>query len=293
MITHRIVSDRAGSIVVSSRPGERACFSFACPPRPGNVRVRPVPLDAQHAITDNCRAPNLGVIARRIEQLQCGCRRSCVLENSVLHIAKISLISALLCALLMPAIASAKDAVKIAILPIVVHSADDPTFLRQGLADMIASRVDQLGVFDVTRVDDLETATTSLEKAVETGRSGEVDFVLFGSFTRFGTGASLDMQCVSTRMDFEGDPLREIFVHSGSIGEVIPDLDDLVGKIGRFAIHGFAAKNDQASGPPADGTSQQQTDSDLAARVEALEKALAELQSIASAASKVVEVAQP
>ena len=131
-----------------------------------------------------------------------------------MHIAKISLVSALLCALLMPAIASAKDAVKIAILPIVVHSADDPTFLRQGLADMIASRVDQLGVFDVTRVDDLETATTSLEKAVETGRSVDVDFVLFGSFTRFGTGASLDMQCVSTRMDFDGDPLREIFVHS-------------------------------------------------------------------------------
>jgi hypothetical protein len=36
------------------------------------VRVRPVPLDAQHAITDNRRAPNLGVIARRIEQLQRG-----------------------------------------------------------------------------------------------------------------------------------------------------------------------------------------------------------------------------
>jgi TolB-like protein len=215
------------------------------------------------------------------------------LENSILHIAKISLVSALLCALLMPAIASAKDAVKIAILPIVVHSADDPTFLRQGLADMIASRVDQLGVFDVTRVDDLETATTSLKKAVETGRSVDVDFVLFGSFTRFGTGASLDMQCVSTRKDFGGDPLREIFVHSGSIGEVIPDLDDLVGKVGRFAIHGFGAKNDEASGAPADGTSQQQSDSDLAARVEALEKALAELQSTASAASKVVEVAQP
>jgi hypothetical protein len=266
-------------------------FSFC--PRPaksGAGSCESGPLDAQHAITDNRRAPYLGVIARRVEQLQCGCRRSCVLENSVLHIAKNSLVSALLCALLMPAIASAKDAVKIAILPIVVHSADDPTFLRQGLADMIASRVDQLGVFDVTRVDDLETATTSLQEAVKTGRAGEVDFVLFGSFTRFGTGASLDMQCVSTRMDFEGDPLREIFVHSGSIGEVIPDLDDLVGKVGRFAIHGFAAKNDLASGTPVDGTSQQQSDSDLTARVEALEKALAELQ---STTATVVEVAQP
>ena len=31
------------------------------------------------------------------------------------------------------------------------------------------------------------------------------------------------------------EPLREIFVHSGSIGEIIPDLDELAGKVSRFA----------------------------------------------------------
>lgn len=177
---------------------------------------------------------------------------------------------------------------RLAILPIVVHSADDPTFLRQGLADMISSRIEQAGGFAVTRIDDLETATTRLDHAIESGRSVGADFVLFGSFTRFGTGASLDMQCVSTKKSFEGDPLREIFVHSGSIGEVIPDLDDLVGKVGRFAIHGFGAETDVASGPP--GTNAGKVDSDLAARVEALEKAIAELR---SQTATVVEVAQP
>lgn len=163
--------------------------------------------------------------------------------------------------------------VRLAILPIVVHSADDPTYLRNGLADMLASRIEQAGGFDVVRIDDLAAATTQRPAAIETGRGVGVEYVLFGSFTRFGTGASLDMQCVSTREDFEGDSLREIFVHTGSIGEVIPDLDELVGKVGRFAIQGFEV--DVASAPPASGDAG--AAEKLEARIQKLEKAVADL----------------
>ena len=182
--------------------------------------------------------------------------------------------------------AQAEDGVKIAILPIVVHSADDPTYLRNGLADMISSRIEQAGGFEVIRVDDLDDATTRLPSAIDSGREAGAEFVLFGSFTRFGTGASLDMQCVSTRADYEGDALREIFVHSGSIGEVIPDLDDLVGKVGRFAIHGFGAETDVAAGPPGSDAG----DAKVEARLNALEAALAELK---GQAATVAEASSP
>lgn len=179
-------------------------------------------------------------------------------------------------------LAQGEGPVRLAILPIVVHSADDPTYLRNGLADMLASRVEQSGRFEVIRVVDLESATTLLSKAIEAGRAVGADFVLFGSFTRFGTGASLDMQCVSTRDDYAGESLREIFVHTGSIGEVIPDLDELVGKVGRFAIDGFGSGVDVASGPPAagragNGSAAAERAAALEARIQKLEKAVADL----------------
>ncbi|HPG27325.1 MAG TPA: hypothetical protein PLW10_16950, partial [Myxococcota bacterium] len=48
-------------------------------------------------------------------------------------------------------------------------------------------------------------------------------------------GASLDVQCAAAAAGRGQGPLREIFVHSGSIGDIIPDLDELAGKVSRFA----------------------------------------------------------
>ncbi|MCH2185336.1 hypothetical protein MK280_05640 [Myxococcota bacterium] len=125
---------------------------------------------------------------------------------------------------------------KLLLLPIVVHSSENPAYLREGLSDMLVTRFIQEDNFEVIWADDASLATTHLERAVQEGRTQQVDFVLFGSFTRFGEGASLDMQAASTAEGDQGATLREIFVHSGSIGEVIPDLKDLVGKVTRFAI---------------------------------------------------------
>lgn len=199
------------------------------------------------------------------------------MEKSVLQkrTSNIAAASAALLILVAASLAQGEGPVRIAILPIVVHSADDPTYLRNGLADMLSSRLEQAGGFEVVRIDDLAAATTRRSEAIESGLEVGVEYVLFGSFTRFGTGASLDMQCVSTREDFEGDSLREIFVHTGSIGEVIPDLDELVGKVGRFAIEGFVAKADVASPPPAGGDSD--ATAQLEERIRNLEKAVANL----------------
>jgi len=177
----------------------------------------------------------------------------------------------------MPPSAVAEEAVRIALLPVVVHSAENPGYLRQGLADMLASRFEQLGTFDVVQVEDPAKATTQLSDALAVGRSVEADFVLFGSFTRFGSGASLDMQAAATDPAGDGEILRQIFVHSGSIGDVIPDLDSVVGKVTRFAVSDFRAATPAAvSESGASGAASAATPElrDLERRIQALESAM-------------------
>ena len=137
---------------------------------------------------------------------------------------------------------------------------------------MMASRLERVTDLDVIRVEDASAATTNLVKALKRAQKIDAEFVVFGSFTRFGTGASLDVQCAAVEREREGEPLREIFVHSGSIGEVIPDLDDLVGKVARFIIRDYSERI-VAAGETPDLPSTRAVE-DLERRVEALEQAL-------------------
>lgn len=146
-----------------------------------------------------------------------------------------SLLLAILAVGLIPWSARGADDPKLLMLPIVVHSAEDPNYLRDGLSDMLAARFARIGALELMRPPSKAGGTTDLEEALARGRKAGADYVLFGSFTRFGKGASLDVQCAPTAREKGREPLREIFVHSGSIGEIIPDLDELAGKVSRFA----------------------------------------------------------
>ncbi|MFO0687382.1 MAG: hypothetical protein U0900_01595 [Myxococcota bacterium] len=171
---------------------------------------------------------------------------------------------------------AAETVPKLLLLPIVVHSAEDPTYLRDGLSDMLTARLARIGAIHIVPPDANTQGTTQLARARETARRLGADYVLFGSFTRFGQGASLDVQCASAEPGGRLEPLREIFVHSGSIGDIIPDLDELAGKVSRFA-HGEAV----APSAPAAASSVAVSIRDyqaLLARVSALEKSLSDLK---------------
>lgn len=177
---------------------------------------------------------------------------------------------------------AAADTPKLLLLPIVVHSAEDPAYVRDGLADMLTARFSRIGALELIRPDDPDGGTTDLKTALKLGRKAGADFVLYGSFTRFGQGASLDVQCSPTDESKKREPLREIFVHSGSIGEIIPDLDELAGKVSRFArgelvtptgpvpVGGVPTATGGGGGSSGDNQ-------DLVARIEALEAALTQL----------------
>lgn len=170
----------------------------------------------------------------------------------------------------------AEAAPKLLLLPIVVHSAEDPTYLREGLSDMLTARLSRIGALELVALEANVQGTTQLARARELARRHGADYVLFGSFTRFGQGASLDVQCASSSPDGQRAPLREIFVHSGSIGDIIPDLDDLAGKVSRFA-HGEAVASSSAPGSAAGSVSLRDYQA-LVGRVATLEKTVSELK---------------
>lgn len=177
-----------------------------------------------------------------------------------------------------PGALMAEERPSILLLPVVVHSSESPGYLRNGLSDMLMARFQQADQFELMQATDPALATTDPDEAIEEARNRGADFVLFGSFTRFGEGASLDMHAASASPANPEGGLREIFVHSGRIGEVIPNLDDLVGKVTRFAIDDFvpreAGANAQDLAPaPAPGSR-----ADLRLRIRKLEQAVEKLQ---------------
>ena len=166
-----------------------------------------------------------------------------------------------------------EDTVRIAILPMRVHSSESRDYLRAGLIDMLASRLEQIDAIEVIRVDDPAKATTSYRRASDTGRELGVDYVLFGSFTQFGQGASLDVQVAAIAAGEA--PMTQIFVQSGTMGDVIPDLDDLVGKISRFAVRDFDTR--ASAEPPLPGAPKREALAGLRERVNELEAAMRRL----------------
>lgn len=131
--------------------------------------------------------------------------------------------------------------VRAALLPIAVHSKDEGSaYLSAGLAEMISARLEQSGSVSVVLVPGAAVATSELTKAIEAGKAAGVDFVVFGSFTQFGAGASLDVQAASVNAPPEAQA-RRIFVQAGTLGEIIPKLDDLAAKIARYMTAGAGA----------------------------------------------------
>lgn len=180
-------------------------------------------------------------------------------------------------ALLTPASSAAADpAPKLLLLPVLVHSAEDPTYLREGLDDMLTARLERIGALALVEPEPNMQGTTRLARAQEMGRRLGADYVLFGSFTRFGQGASLDVQCAPTASGRGREPLREIFVHSGSIGDIIPDLDELAGKVSRF-VRGETVETPATGARPAVAVSPKDYQN-LLGRVAALERTLGELE---------------
>jgi hypothetical protein len=183
--------------------------------------------------------------------------------------------AALLGTILLAAAASAGDRTRIVILPIVVHSAaSNPSYVSRGISDMISSRLEQTGRVQVDRVDDPNAATTVLGKALELGKARGGDYLIFGAFTQFGEGASLDVHCLplAVKNEAEAAAARRIFISSGAMGDIIPKLDEIVDRVAMYTKVG--PTENTAGVPPALAAPPPDVLRDLARRLDALEKAV-------------------
>ena len=188
------------------------------------------------------------------------------------HGASLALVALLLCAA--PGAARAAERVRVALLPVVVHSSDHRDYLQQGLADMLTARLGRDPRLAVIEVEDATAATTDAKAARAAGQAAGGAWVVFGSFTRFGEGASLDLKLA--RVDDDEEP-QQVFAHAATLGALIPMLDGVSERITARVLGGDAAPAAVDAAPVAGGAASSAEVAELRRRVEALERAVDQL----------------
>ncbi|MBM4347812.1 MAG: hypothetical protein FJ107_06720 [Deltaproteobacteria bacterium] len=134
-----------------------------------------------------------------------------------------------------PSFAQQKDpskVYKVAILPFIIHSQENLDYLREGINDILTSRITVEGriiVVERTLVERAlwEMRPMRLDEAVaqQVGTRVGADYVVLGSITKIGNYISLDARLISITED--KPPLGAYTQHKG--------IDDVMTKIGDFA----------------------------------------------------------
>ncbi|WP_033396345.1 CsgG/HfaB family protein [Thermodesulfatator atlanticus] len=126
--------------------------------------------------------------------------------------------------------------VTVAILPFKINAKEDLSYVKQGIQDMLSTRLYDDGkviVVDQAKVNealkDIKEPITS-EKARELGKTLGADYVVIGSLTSFGQKVSLDAKIIPVN---ENKPPFAVYTYAN-------DLDDLVPKLDDFAKRGLA-----------------------------------------------------
>ena len=121
---------------------------------------------------------------------------------------------------------------KVAILPFMIHSQENLDYLREGINDILTSRItvqDRIVVIDRSLVERAlyEERPTRLDEAAATkiGMRVGADYIVLGSITKVGNYISLDARMIS--LTEEKPPLTAFTQHKG--------IDDVMVKIGDFA----------------------------------------------------------
>ena len=124
---------------------------------------------------------------------------------------------------------AAETAKKVAVLPFEINAPEDLSYLREGIMDMLASRISWEGKVEVIEEQLVKEALSGREGALNESAAREVgttlgaDYVLFGSLTVFGDSVSIDAKMVALRED---RPPVSVYAQIKGMGEVIPRIND-------------------------------------------------------------------
>jgi len=134
-----------------------------------------------------------------------------------------------------PSITQTRDSgkvYKVAILPFLIHSQENLDYLREGIYDILTSRITVEGKIVVIERSIVERALYEEKPmrldetaATKIGMRAGADYIVLGSLTKIGNYISLDARLIS--LTEEKPPLTAFTQHKG--------IDDVMVKIGDFA----------------------------------------------------------
>lgn len=150
---------------------------------------------------------------------------------------------------------------RIAIVPFKINADRDLSFLRDGIVDMLESRLSWKDAVAVIDRAETEKALKGIsghvteQAARDLGVRLEADYVLFGSLTVLGSSASLDARLVGVRG--RQAPVT-YFNQSAAIDDIIPEVNDFAARINE-QVFGRAPVARKAPAPPAPAPRQPST----------------------------------
>jgi len=134
----------------------------------------------------------------------------------------------------------AKEINRVAILPFSVHSAENIDYLRQGIGDMLASRISVNEKIEVVSRDAVLTAMKDSPgkdltptDVYRLGKKLDADFVVWGTITKIGSSLSIDGKLVDI------GTLKSalaIVAQCQNMDEVIPRVTDLAQKMEAYIL---------------------------------------------------------
>ncbi|MCU0562050.1 MAG: FG-GAP-like repeat-containing protein [Desulfobacterales bacterium] len=154
--------------------------------------------------------------------------------------------------ILLPTQAAAAKTV--AIVPFKINADKDMNYLRDGVADMLSSRLHKAGEVEVLNRQAVEkalppaAAAMTEESARELARRAGADFVLFGSITAIGNSISMDAKMVDAA---GARPTMSFFEQSEDAGGIISKINAMAAEINREMFGRAAAARPGAAAPPA------------------------------------------
>jgi TolB-like protein len=172
-----------------------------------------------------------------------------------------AIIAVLLIFLPMSVFAAAKT---VAIVPFKVNSEKDVSFMRDGIYDMLASRLAKEGEVEVLGRQQVEKAVASISggfsesRARDLGKLLGADFVLFGSLTALGNSISIDSKMV----DVAGaKPTLSLFEQSEDAGGILSRVNLMAAEINEKVLGRTATAKAPAAAPQAQPGQPQPPDS--------------------------------
>jgi len=147
----------------------------------------------------------------------------------------------------------AKDRNTVAVLPFSIHSAENIDYVRQGIGDMLASRISVNEKIDVIGKDSVLAALQeaagrelALADAYALGKKLNADFVVWGSVTKIGNSLSIDGKLVDIATS---KTAVNLFAQCPTMDEVIPKINDFAQRIDTHILGGLPQASESPSVP--------------------------------------------